>query len=66
MDYQKPVYLSYDFEHCVLRSVPTKTGLIWYVKFKGEREFNAMKGSGIVTEATLNPVIITKDEYDRF
>lgn len=62
----EPVYLSYYFEDCVLRSEPTQNGPIWYVKFKGAKEFRAKFGSGIVTEAELAPELITKKEYDSY
>lgn len=57
------IYLSYDFEHCVVRSEP---GNGCFVKFKGEPEFKAKVGSGVVTEALLGREEITKEEYDNF
>ena len=60
---REPVYLFYEYEDAVLRSVPNRG---WYVKFKGAQEFKAVSGSKLVTDAILVPSEITKEEYDRF
>lgn len=59
----EPIYLDYDFEHCVVRSEP---GNGCFVKFEGETEFKAKHGSKLVTEALLGRNEITKEQYDNF
>lgn len=60
------VYLYYGFENAVLRVEPTDLGVDYFLKFKGEKEFKAERGSGIVAEAQLPPYIITRSDYDNF
>lgn len=60
------MYFYYGFEDAVVRSEYTGKDVVFYVKFQGEPEFRAEKGSGIVTEALMVPVTISKDDYDNF
>jgi len=59
----KTVYLSNDFERAVVKMTPNDGN---FVKFKGENEFQAKTGSGVVTETYLAGKIISKKEYDNF
>ena len=54
------------YEDAVIRSEITDKGIDYFVKFKGEHEFKAKKGSGVVTEGKLEHTIITREEYNKF
>jgi hypothetical protein len=58
------VYFRNEFEEAVIRSDPSKEYL--YVKFKGEKEFLAKKGSSVVVDAIISENIISKVEYDNY
>lgn len=60
---KQPVYFAYDFEDAVIRSEPNKG---FWVKFKGEPEFKALPGSGVVAEAIREHKEISKSQYDNF
>lgn len=62
----QPVYFINTYEDAVVRSEITDNGIDYYVKFRGEKEFKAKKGSGVVTEAKLEHTIITREEYNKF
>ena len=55
------VYFSNYFENAVIRWDFKKVK--HYVKFKGSREFEAVKGSGVVTQGWMDNNEITKEEY---
>ena len=64
---KQEVYFLNTYEEAAIRSVPTKTeGIIYYVKFKGEKTFQAEKGSTIIADALLEYKEITKEEYNSY
>jgi hypothetical protein len=56
-------YLINEFEEAVVRRCENGE---YYVKFKGKKEFKAVLGSGVVTEARIDEKYISKEEYDKF
>ncbi len=64
---EKVAYLYYEFEDAVIRASVGKDGkATYFVKFKGDEEFKAHKESNLVAEALLAPVLISKEDYDKF
>lgn len=61
-----PLYLYYEFEQAAIRGRYNGKTIDYFVKFQGEPEFKAEKGSGVVTEALMTPYTITQEEYDKF
>jgi hypothetical protein len=59
----KPVYLLNEFEQAVVKF--DGFGNV-FVKFKGEPEFKAVQGSGVVSEALLDEKLITEDDYNNW
>jgi len=61
---REPVYLYNDYEQAVVKldnSLPN-----YLVKLKGREEFKAKTGSGVVAEAILDLLEISKEDYDNF
>jgi hypothetical protein len=54
------VYLRYDFENVFVKSIPKKG---YWLKFKGEEEFEVPHDHRIVTEALLEYSEISKKKY---
>jgi len=57
------IYLINDFERAVIRFDENGEA---YVKFKGEKEFKAQKGSELVFDAYLENKHISKEQYDNY
>ena len=57
------VYMRYDFEDCLVKFLPNGTR---YVKFKGENEFIATRGSKVVADCELGMDVITEKEYNEY
>lgn len=63
----KVAYLYYEFEDAVVRASVSKDGKAdYYVKLKGGIEFKANDKNNLVTESLLAPVLISKEDYDKF
>lgn len=54
------------YEEAVIRTEIVDKELLYYVRFKGEEEFQAEKGSGIVAGGLEEHSLITKDEYEQY
>jgi len=55
-----------EFYRKVFSSEPVGEGVDYFVKLKGKPEFKAVLGSGIVTQVRLDPVEISKEDYQSF
>ena len=66
---KKVVYISYDWEDCIIKSIPVEDGSneCW-VKFKGREPFKAKLESILVCDAFLETDIkeITEKQYNDF
>ena len=61
-----PMYFMNNYEQAVIRSEPNPEDCAFYVKFKGEKEFKAQRGSAVVVDVLIEENRITKDQYDNF
>lgn len=56
------VLLLNDYEDCIVRMAKHAD----YVKFRGRKEFKAGQGSNVVTQAILDRVEVSKEDYLNF
>ena len=59
----EPVYFKYSFEEAVIRFEP---GGKYFIKFRGNPEFETKHSNRIVNEGFLEYTEITKAEYDNW
>ena len=60
------MYFKNDYEQAVIRSVPYPNFTMFVIKFKGQKEFVAKKGSSVIVDVLTEQNRITKEEYDNF
>ena len=56
------VFLLNEYEDCIVRMAKHTD----YVKFRGRPEFKAIQGSNVVTQAILDRVEVSKEDYLNF
>lgn len=54
------------FDEAAIRSEIVDGTIVYYVKFKGEEEFKAEKGSNIVARGWEEHALISRAEYDAY
>ncbi len=55
-----------DYESAAVRFEKQNGENVWFLKFKGEKEFRVEYSHRLVFEAIQEAVTLTKDEYDAF
>jgi hypothetical protein len=60
-----PVFLRNEWMGTVVRSI-VGNSKEWFCKFPGEKEYKVHHSTQMVTDAWLEWVEITKEEYDKF
>ncbi|WP_426292009.1 hypothetical protein ACN9ML_18415 [Dyadobacter endophyticus] len=63
---EKFEFLLNDYEDAVVRFEEQDGQNVWYLKFKGEKEFQVERSHRLVADAILENVQITKEEYEAF
>ena len=59
-------YFINSFDKAIIRSIVDNGKIRYFVKFKGEEEFEAKEGSGVIAKAFEEHTVITKEDYDSF
>lgn len=59
-------FLLNDYEDAVVRFEERDGQNVWFLKFKGEKEFQVDRSHRLVVDAILENAQITKEEYDAF
>lgn len=65
LDFETGYFLN-DYEDAVIRFEELDGQNVWFLKFKGEKEFQVERSHRLVADAILENVTITKEEYDAF
>ena len=59
-------YFVNSYEKAMIRSILKDGKIRYFVKFKGEEEFEAKEGNGVVAEGIREHTTITKEEYENY
>ncbi|CAG5072896.1 hypothetical protein DYBT9623_04434 [Dyadobacter sp. CECT 9623] len=59
-------YLLNDYEDAAIRFEDREGQNVWFLKFKGEKEFQVERSHRLVTDAILENATITREEYEAF
>lgn len=61
---KKPIFFINSFEEAAIRTEIEANEIVYYVKFRGEKEFKALNNSSIVAGGIEEHILITQEEYE--